>query len=105
MRVLLVWPNKGSFGFKPMGLALLSSILKKNGHEVRLFDTTYIDLGSRTQSAVRNRIRIFKPVDTLGKGLQKEPRDLRRETVLVLEDFRPEVIGVSALSDEVSVWL
>jgi len=105
MRVLLVWPNRAGFGFKPIGLALLSALLKRNGHEVRLFDTTHINLRSEGLSTARNRIRIFKPVDTSGKGLDKQPLDLRQETISTLEDFRPEVVGVSALSDEVPVGL
>jgi len=105
MRVLLVWPNRAGFGFKPIGLALLSAILKSHGHEVRLFDTTYVELGSGGLSTARNRIRIFKPVDVSAMGLEKQPLNLHQETMSVLQDFRPEVVGVSALSDEVSVGL
>lgn len=105
MRVLLVWPNRAGFGFKPIGLSLLSAMLKSQGHDVRLFDTTYIELGSGGLSTARNRIRIFKPVDTSAMDLDKQPLDLRQETISVLQDFCPEVVGVSALSDEVSVGL
>ena len=105
MRVLLVWPNRSGFGFKPIGLSLLSAILKSRGHDVRLFDTTYIELGSGGLSTARSRIRIFKPVDTSRLDLQKRRLDLRCETTAILQDFRPDVVGVSALSDEVSVGL
>jgi hypothetical protein len=102
MKILLVWPNKAGFGFKPIGLALLAAVLKRGGHEVELFDTTYIDLGSSPMTTARINIRIFKPVDTSGAGLDKKQLDLRRETYAALDGFRPDVVGVSALSDEVS---
>lgn len=103
MRVLLVWPNRSGFGFKSMSLALLSAILKQDGHEVRLFDTTYIDLDHDALSTTRSRIRIFKSVDTSNVKLAKQRLDLKHEVLSTLEDFRPEIVGVSALSDEVAV--
>lgn len=103
MRVLLVWPSRAGFGSKSIGLSLLSAILKDRGHDVRLFDTTYIQLDSGELSSVRNRIRIFRPVDTSAMDLEKQPLDLRQETMACLQAFRPDVVGVSALSDEVSV--
>ena len=41
MKVLIVWPNKDAFGFLPVNIALLSALLKANGHEVELFDTRF----------------------------------------------------------------
>jgi anaerobic magnesium-protoporphyrin IX monomethyl ester cyclase len=105
MRVLLIWPNKDAFGFKPMGLSLLSALLKRRGDEVRLFDCTYIDLGHKSASEIRTGIRIFKPVDFSGYGMEKKEVDLTSELTRVLDDFRPEIVGVSALSDEVQAGL
>jgi anaerobic magnesium-protoporphyrin IX monomethyl ester cyclase len=105
MRILLVWPNRAGFGFKPIGLSLLSALLKEGGHEVRLFDTTPIDLDPGGLSTVRSQIRIFRPIDTTGLHLEKQKLDLRTETVDLLESFRPELVGVSALSDECGVGL
>lgn len=45
MKVLFVRPNKDSFGFKPIGLSLLSGIARNLGWDTRLFDTTEIDFG------------------------------------------------------------
>lgn len=101
MRILLVWPSRSSFGFKPIGIALLAPILTGCGFDVGLFDTTPYDLGDEEQVIVeRTRIRIFKPVDVSGLDLGKQRLDLHVETTMALEDFRPDVVGVSALSDE-----
>ncbi len=101
MKILLGWPNRAAFGFKSIGVALLAGALKSDGHDVRLFDATPIDLGDAEKVPVeRTRIRIFKPVDTSGLDLEKRRLDLRSEVARVLEDFRPDVVGISALSDE-----
>ncbi|MFI5151677.1 MAG: B12-binding domain-containing radical SAM protein [Bacteroidia bacterium] len=105
MKILFVWPNKDGFGFKPMSLALLSAELKQRGHEVELFDTTYIDFGYKGLSDVRNKIKIFKPVDFSKYDMDKHKLDLQAELKKKLDDFQPDVIGISALSDEVSIGL
>ena len=45
MRILFIRPNKDAFGYKPIGLSLLSAIAKELGWETKLFDTTEIDFG------------------------------------------------------------
>lgn len=105
MKVLLVWPNKDTFGYKPLGLAILSALLKRDGHEVRLFDTTFFDFGFTEHTQHLTRVRIFKPVDFSGYGVEKYSVDLESEFRAALRGFDPDVVAISALSDEVSIGL
>ncbi|MDD2707173.1 MAG: radical SAM protein [Verrucomicrobiae bacterium] len=105
MKILLLWPNKEQWGSKPNSISLLSAVLKKGGHEIRLVDTTFVDFGNLDNTAVGSRARIFKPVDLKGFDLQKKPRaldDLMQESV---GDWSPDLIGVSALTDEIEIGL
>lgn len=104
MRILFVWPNLDTFGVKPIGLALLSSILKKKGHEVALFDTSFMDFGTTNNTDVLTNLGYFKPVD-YGCDVSKRKVDLREEFTRKVEEFQPDVVGVSALSDEVDLGL
>ncbi len=103
MKVLFVWPNKDQFGFKPMGIALLSAILKQNGHQTDLFDTTGIDFGFKDNTAVRSKLKIFKDVESGDFDVSKQKLDLGGELIRKLDDFKPDIVGVSALSDEVPI--
>lgn len=105
MKILFVWPNKDQFGFKPMSLSLLSSILKNKGHEVNLFDTTFMDLDFRGNTQVRSKIKIFKDVDFSKYDIAKKKVDLENELLKKLNEFNPDIIGVSALSDEINIGL
>lgn len=106
MRVLLVWPNKEQSGSKPNSLSLLAAILRREGHEVRLLDTTFVELGQGADNtAVGTRARIFKPVDTGSFDLRKRPAHLSDLVADALADFRPELLAISALSDELPLAL
>ncbi len=105
MRILFVWPNKDQFGFKPMSISLLSAILKKQGHEVDLFDTTFIDFGFKDNTEVRSRLKIFKEVDLDDFDLAKRKIDLEQTFVKKLNNFQPDIVSISALSDEVPIGL
>lgn len=104
-RVLMVWPNKEQSGSKPNSISLLAALLKRAGHEIRLLDTTFVDLGFVDNLAVGSKARIFKPVDSGGVDLGKRPADLDKMVVDLLKDFRPQVVAVSAMSDEIPVGL
>jgi anaerobic magnesium-protoporphyrin IX monomethyl ester cyclase len=88
-----------------MGPALLSALLRDRGHEVELFDTTFMSLGYDGISQVRTRIKIFKPVDFSSHDVAKKKVDLDAEFTRKLEDFRPDAVAFSVLSDEVPIAL
>ena len=99
MKVLIVWPNKDAFGFLPVNIALLSALLKENGHEVDLFDTAFIDFGYERSYEIGTRIRVFKPVDYAQHDVKRKKVDLREELQKKLDDFKPDVLALSTLDD------
>lgn len=100
MKVLFVWPNKDVFGFKPIGLSLLSGIARNLGWDTKLFDTTEIDFGFVDNTQSGESAKIFKPVDFSAYGLQKKKIDLSSRFLRVLEEFKPDCLALSVLSDE-----
>lgn len=100
MKVLLVRPNKDAFGFKPIGLSLLSAIARNSGWDTKLFDTTDIDFGFVDNTQAGQSAKIFKPVDLSPYGLQKRKLDLSSRFTEVLQEFNPDCLALSVLSDE-----
>ena len=41
IKVLFIYPNSFGMNMLPPAIALFSAILKKEGHKVQIFDTTY----------------------------------------------------------------
>lgn len=100
MKALFVRPNKDSFGFKPIGLSLLSGIARNLGWDTMLFDTTEIDFGFTDRRQYGLQSKIFKPVDLSKYGHQKKKIDLQARFIKALEAFTPDCLAFSVLSDE-----
>lgn len=103
MKILFVWPNKDSFGFKPLGLSLLSALARRQGWETKLLDTTVIDFDFTDNKAAGEQARIFKPVDLTPYGHRKRKIDLASHFTNLFEEFNPDCLAFSVLSDEVFV--
>lgn len=100
MKILFVWPNKDNFGFKPIGVALLSAIARERGWKTYLYDTTDADLDFMTSTTAATSVKLFKSIDMEPYGWVKEKRDLASHFTASLKEVGPDVICVSALSDE-----
>jgi radical SAM superfamily enzyme YgiQ (UPF0313 family) len=116
MKVLLLYPNpKGSYMLST-AIALLSAVLKREGHKVKLFDTTFYDeLNIDGTSGQKKSYASYKTDSTDGNRAHrlmvrptKELEDLKftikysnvftdfHKEVL---DFKPELIAMSCTED------
>jgi hypothetical protein len=102
MKILFIWPNRDTFGVKPIGLSLLIAELKRAGHEVDLFDTTFIDLGLKDYNLELTKRGYFKPVE-YGCDVTKKPLDVLEELEKKITAFKPDLFALSVLSDEAEV--
>lgn len=99
MKVALTNIGGSSPGTKPVSISILTAVLKQKGHDVALFDTTFMDLGFRLDTEVSDELRMFKPVDWGHYGLKRERIDARQEWLRFLDREQPDLIAASAFSD------
>jgi anaerobic magnesium-protoporphyrin IX monomethyl ester cyclase len=95
IRVLLVYPNLMAATHPPLSLAMLSAVLKHNGAEVRLFDTTFYRTSKRSYEQhkldnlqIPNGDRIDKPVNFKCSEVHDDFKN-------VVESFQPQMIGIT----------
>lgn len=114
MRVLFVFPNIDCGGYKPPGLTAVMNSTRREGHEVKLFDTSFVDTKDIIQNknykginAAGEEILNLKPVDLKPYGIFQEKINIEDELRKVLEDFKPDIAAFSVLSLEwrLSVFL
>lgn len=100
MRILFIWPNRDTFGVKPLGISLLSAVLRRAGHLTDMFDTSFIDLGQKDYNAELTKRGYFKPVD-YRCDVSKLPLDMLEELQKKIDEFKPDLFMLSVLDDEV----
>ena len=99
MRVLFLYPNHEGYFRVPIGLTLIMTSCANEGHEVGLFDTTFIAATDNQDSKDREKDKLVKaiPMDEMfSKHTQQEITDA---WIKKIKDFKPDLIGVSIFED------
>jgi len=97
-RILFVYPNKEAYPIIPIAISLLSGILKQKGHQIDLFDVTFM-LSERSDHKARETTRFTQPVNVeayWGSGLVVDiPAELRKK----LQSFHPDLVAFSIVEN------
>ena len=100
IKVLFIYPNTYGMNMLPPAIAMFSAILKKEGHQVQIFDTTYysIDYGMDSDGSKMERLNVvpFK-MDT--KGIHLKNSDWKNDLNKQVEEFKPDLIAISSTED------
>ena len=64
MKILFLYPNFGGYGKMPIGMTLLMTILKNEGHQVELFDVTFIIEDHNFNDEEMERVGAVEETDT-----------------------------------------
>jgi len=102
LKVMMVYPNLKGMNMLPPGVALLSAVLKKAGHQVRLFDTTSYESiegkssDSDATKADRLMARPFKmPHEKILIKTSNCFEDFEKE----VKEFQPNLLALSSTED------
>ena len=101
MRVLFVYPNVRGLYMLPPAVAILSAVLKGEGHECRLFDTTYWnvpDAGVDSEAHKEKNLHV-KPYEHNSHEVTLQTTDVYQEFNKVVDHFRPDLLAVSCTED------
>jgi anaerobic magnesium-protoporphyrin IX monomethyl ester cyclase len=106
MRILFIHPNIDLPGYKLVGVSILSALARAAGHVTELFDTSFIETKQLSKvkywedkNSVLARNLVLRDAPVIHSH-QKEKVDLRKALHAKLAEFKPDVVGVSALSTE-----
>jgi anaerobic magnesium-protoporphyrin IX monomethyl ester cyclase len=111
MRFLMLYPNQFALGNKPIGIASLAAMVKKAGHEFKLFDCTQFSIRTEDKSdwnQIGSKTLQFKnPANSerLPKRQSITFNELIEKALQAVEDFQPDIIGLSALTDDYPLGL
>tara|TARA_B100001250_G_scaffold350895_1_gene322820 strand:+ start:681 stop:2300 length:1620 start_codon:yes stop_codon:yes gene_type:complete len=100
IKVLFIYPNTYGMNMLPPAIAGFSALLKKNGHEIEIFDTTYyaMDYGIDADGTKVERLNVV-PFDMGKKGIRLKTTDWKKDYMNKLNSFKPDLIAVSSTED------
>jgi len=98
-KVLLVYPNLQMINLMPSNIAILSAYLKRAGAEVRLFDTTLYPTSEKSVDDIRVEHMQLRPFNLKAKGVEYKSTDVFSDFEALIDEYRPQVIGVSLTDD------
>ena len=93
-RILFVYPNKEGCPIIPLGISVLAGILKRDGHQVALFDVTFM-IPERFDHDAREKNGTVTPVDVRAYWGEGEKHDIEAEFRAQLVGFQPDVVAFS----------
>jgi anaerobic magnesium-protoporphyrin IX monomethyl ester cyclase len=101
LRIMMVYPNLKGMNMLPPGVALLSAVLKRVGHKVKLFDTTSYESingkssDSDSSKAERLMARPYKMPDAIAIKTSNCFEDFEQDVL----DFQPHLLALSSTED------
>ncbi len=96
-KVLFIYPNFESEFRIPLSVTILSAYLKKAGHIVDLFDTTFMTPTYNKDTELMEEKGLVEPTN-LDKYIGEiEEKDIPEELLKSIDEFQPDLIAVSLL--------
>ena len=98
-KVLLVYPNFPMANvLLPAGVSIISAILKKEGFQCKLFDTTLYPPKGETFDEFRKKIHQIKSSSSsMKEQVQTKTTDPIKDFNNLLDSYNPDVVGLSVL--------
>ena len=102
IKILFIYPNTFGMNMLPPAIALFSAILKKEGHQVKVFDTTYyaVDHGIDSDGTKEQGLNVVPYQKEMEKkGLRVKDSSWCDDVKKLVNDYRPEILILSSTED------
>ncbi len=94
-KILFINPISGIEGFLPIGLSSLIAVLKNEGFEVDIFDTTYYETTDYNDRQKNELFGEFLPANMSEFGIIREKKDYIKDLNEKIRVMNPDLIGVT----------
>ena len=100
INILFIYPNTFGMNMIPQAMALFSSILKKEGHKVEIFDSTYyaVDYGIDSDGTQMDKLAVI-PFNMEDRGIRIKDTSWKDDLKKQVERFKPNLIALSTTED------
>ncbi|MCA9400629.1 MAG: B12-binding domain-containing radical SAM protein [Candidatus Omnitrophica bacterium] len=100
-KVMLIYPNLRGMNMLPPAIGLLSAVLKRDGIDVRLFDTTYYENieGKKSDSDGSKSDRLMARPFKMPQEVTLKTTDCFDDFEKEVNEFSPDLLALSATED------
>ena len=102
IKVLFIYPNTFGMNMLPPAIALFSAILKKDGHQVKVFDTTYyaVDHGIDSDGSKEKKLNVVPyEKEMQKKGLRIKDTNWKDDLANLIKEYKPDTLIMSSTED------
>ena len=99
MKILFLYPNNNGYFRCPVGLTLIMTILRDEGHEIKLFDTTFTAAEDNKDDRKRVENGLVKDLPTAHLYEKQSDEKLISAWIKTIKDFKPDLIAASITED------
>ena len=98
IKVLFIYPNTYGMNMVPPAIALFSALLKKDGHKVEIFDTTYyqIDYGIDSDGSQVDKLSVV-PFNMEERGIRLKTTAWKDDLKKQIERYQPDLLALSTI--------
>jgi anaerobic magnesium-protoporphyrin IX monomethyl ester cyclase len=100
INVLFIYPNTFGMNMLPPAIAMFTAILKREGHNIDIFDTTYysVDHGIDSDGSKMEKLNVA-PYSMESKGIRLKNTDWKKDIKNKTNKFKPDLIAISSTED------
>lgn len=106
MKVLFIYPNTSGTGEIPISISSLQSVLKREGHDVKIFDLSMYTAFCNPKE-ILNQVGQFKPAEAR-KDMPTpiiKYSDPKEDLLQIVREYAPGLIAVSSFTSNFKVGI
>jgi radical SAM superfamily enzyme YgiQ (UPF0313 family) len=98
-KVLFIYPNVMMENLIPPSISILSACLKKEGFQVKLFDTTYYKTEDKSGDEIRIEHLQIRDFDLSKYGINYKETDIFEDLKNMVDSYGPDLLAITAVED------
>jgi len=105
-KVLFVYPALFKITGLPVGIASMSAVLRKNGYQVKVFDTAFYDTSNKQDwDKLRSDRLMSKRIVNEEQYWKIKTSDITKDFIAVVNEYKPKIVGISILEANYEISL
>jgi anaerobic magnesium-protoporphyrin IX monomethyl ester cyclase len=98
LRILALYPNAEGYSRIPTGMAIIVTLLSRAGHQLEVFDTTFMT-GTNIDNSIRENAQLVKPTQADYGYENMDEQQIRESFGQTVRGFDPDLLIVTLIED------